>query len=182
MKSCLYLTKFNILREETDILKWEWILIWGENIKKCFYSVCIYVCVCVYVCVCACVKMDCCFLSFLFPTAYLIKGTQILLWFFYFYVIIYMTITKFGSNRESIFVYHTSMVVVVCVTAGKFKERHFGISMTVWTASKLTNEWKFLKLALIHFSTNHIDCGIGLCCDLCVRSNRLLEKKWKKEH
>jgi len=40
-----------------------------------------------------------------------------------------MIIMKFDSNRENVFVYN--IVVVVCVNVGKFKERHFGISVTL---------------------------------------------------
>lgn len=36
MKSCLSLTKFVILCEETNILKYEWILIWGIILKSAF--------------------------------------------------------------------------------------------------------------------------------------------------
>jgi len=40
-----------------------------------------------------------------------------------------MIIMKFDSNRENIFVCH--IVVVVCVNAGQFKVRHFGILVTL---------------------------------------------------
>lgn len=127
VKVCLYLGKFNILREETNILKWEWVLKRGVNIKKCIYSVCIYVCV----------PEDLFFLSFSLPTAYLKKGTPIFYDFLFLcdYLHDYL---KFDSNRENIFVYH--IVVVVYVNAGKFKERRFGISVTQLN-SKETDEW-----------------------------------------
>ena len=126
-------------------------------------------------CVCVCQKV-CLFICFLFPTAYLTKGTPILLWFFYVNVITYMIIMKFHGNGEKHFCL-SYCCGRVCARGRKFLERHFGISETLWRAMELTNSWKRLKGAVMHFSRDHADCGVGLCWVLCVRSDRPLEKK-----
>ena len=80
---------------------------------------------------------------------------------------------SFPVIEKNIFVY--DIFVVVCVKAGKFKERHIGISLTLWTARKLSVNFEGNGDALFEGPRQ-------LCWDLCIWFNLPLEKKTKSEH